>query len=91
MMAEGPGTGASRTWLLIVALLVVAVIAWLLISRSGESEEPTYEAGVTDISGGELIVTDPEETGVPVNLPETPMTNVPAEQPTGEPEAPPAE
>jgi hypothetical protein len=90
-MADGPGTGSSRTWLLIVALVVVAAIAWLLISRSGESEEPTYEAGMTDESGGELIVTDPQETGVPVDLPETPMTNVPAEQPTTEPAPPPAE
>lgn len=90
-MADGPGTGASRTWLLIVALVVVAAIAWLLISRSGESTEPAYEAGVTDESGGELIVTDPEETGVPVDLPETEMTNVPAEQATPEPAPPPAD
>jgi hypothetical protein len=90
-MADGPGTGSSRTWLLIVALIVVAAVAWLLVSRSGESEEPTYEAGMTDESGGELIVTDPEGTGVPVDLPETPMTNVPAEQPTTEPTPQPAE
>lgn len=90
-MADGPGTGGSRTWLLIVAVLVIAVVAWLMISRSGEREEPTYEAGVTDESGGELIVTDPDETGVPIELPETPMTNVPAGQAGSEAAPPPAE
>ena len=85
-MADDPIGSSSRTWLLIVALIVVVVIAWMLLSRGGESEEPAYEAGVTDQSGGELIVTDPEETGVPVDLPEAEMTNVPAEE-----AAPPAE
>jgi hypothetical protein len=57
----------------------------------GNEEEPTYEAGVTDESG-ELIVTDPEETGVPIDLPETPMTNVPADDGSAaEPPPPPAE
>lgn len=88
-MADEPIGSSSRTWVLIVALVLVAVIAWMLLSP-GDSEEPAYEAGVADASGGELIVTDPEETGVPVNLPETPMTNVPAEQPGTEP-PPPAE
>ena len=46
---------------------------------SGEEAEPTYEAGVTDEGGGELIVTDPSETGIPVDLPDTPMTPVPPE------------
>ena len=89
-MADEPIGSSSRTWLLIVALIAVVVIAWMLLSRAGDSEEPAYEAGVTDESGGELIVSDPEETGLPVDLPETEMTNVPAEQPAGEP-APPAE
>lgn len=47
---------------------------------SAEEEEVTYEAAVEDLSGGELIVVDPEEEGVPVTLPETPMTNVPPEE-----------
>ena len=89
-MADEPIGSSSRTWLLIVALVVVAVIAWMLLTRAGDSEETAYEAGATDESGGELIVSDPEETGVPVDLPESEMTNVPAEQPAGEP-APPAE
>mgnify|MGYP006174484801 CR=1 FL=1 len=38
---------------------------------------------------GKLIVTDPEETGVPVDLPETPMTPVPEDD--AQPAAPPAE
>lgn len=88
-MADEPIGSSSRTWLLIVALIAVVVIAWMLLSRAGDSEEPAYEAGVVDESGGELIVSDPEETGVPVDLPETEMTNVPADQPAEEPAPPP--
>ena len=87
-MADQPGGNTSRTLLLIAALVVVVALAWWLMSN-GSEEEPTYEAGVTDESGGELIVTDPEETGVPIDLPETPMTNVPADE--GSAAEPPAE
>ena len=88
-MADEPIGSSSRTWLLIVALVAIALVAWWLIARGGEEEaETTYEAGVTDLSGGELIVREADEPGVPVTLPETPMTNVPAE--TAE-DAPPAE
>ena len=58
---------------------------------SGEEAEPTYEAGVTDEGGGELIVTDPEETGIPVDLPDTPMTPVPPEATQPATEGEPAE
>lgn len=57
------------------ALIVVAGIAAL--AACGKPAEPTYEADVTDKSGGELIVEDADATGVPVTLPETPMTPVP--------------
>jgi hypothetical protein len=72
-----------------VAFAFSAALA--LAACGGEEAEPTYEAGVTDEGGGELIVTDPSETGVAVDLPETPMTPVPPEatQPPTE-TAPPA-
>lgn len=41
-------------------------------------QETTYEADATDQSGGDLIVTE-ETPAVDVDLPETPMTPVPAE------------
>lgn len=44
-----------------------------------EEEAPTYEAGVTDVGGGELIVTEETPGAVAVDLPETPMTPVPVE------------
>jgi hypothetical protein len=87
-MADEPVGSASRTWLVIVALVAVALVAWWLIGRESEEAPTTYEAGVTDVGGGELIVRDADEPGVPVTLPETPMTNVPAETPD---ETPPAE
>ena len=44
----------------------------------GQPAETTYETDVVDESGGELIVTQPDPNAVPVDLPETEMTNVPA-------------
>jgi len=73
--------------------LIFSVSAALALAAcGGEEAEPAYEADATDESGGELIVTDPEETGVAVDLPETPMTPVPPEatQPPTE-TVPPAE
>ena len=60
-------------------LLLAAAAAASLAACSGKSDEqPTYKADATDASGGELIVTDASSPAVDVNLPETPMTNVPA-------------
>lgn len=90
-MADEPVGSSSRTWLLIVALVAVAIVAWWLIGRGGEEDvETTYEAGVEDLSGGELIVREADEPGVPVDVPETPMTNVPAQE-SGESAPPSAE
>jgi hypothetical protein len=59
---------------------LIAPLALLsLAACGGEEAEPTYEAGVEDRSG-ELIVSDPAAPAVPVDLPETPMTNVPADE-----------
>ncbi|MBH0113425.1 hypothetical protein I5E68_10740 [Novosphingobium sp. YJ-S2-02] len=63
---------ASRTFVAIGALLAVAAC----------SQAPTeYEADVKDESGGQLIVSDANSTDVPVNVPTTPMTNVPPSEP----------
>lgn len=74
--------------------LAAAGLAFSL-AACGEREEPTYEADVEDLSGGELIVSEPDPDAVPVDLPETPMTPVPPEgttspAPTAAPEAAPA-
>lgn len=58
--------------------LPFAVLA--LAACGGDEAEPAYEAGVADESGGELIVTDPNEPAVPVDVPEVEMTNVPADE-----------
>ena len=63
----------ARTLLPGAALLALAAC-------SGQDEaDATYEAGVKDESGGELIVSTPDPNAVPVRLPETPMTPVPVD------------
>ena len=61
--------------------LLVALAAPLALAACGDEpvdENETYEAGVEDVSGGELIVTDPATKGIEdLELPETPMTPVP--------------
>lgn len=61
------------------ARLVTPLAAVLLLAACGgaEEEDVTYEAGVEDLSGGDLIVNDGEDPAIPVDLPETVMTNVP--------------
>ncbi len=84
-----------RSKTLSLALPLSAALALAACGGNDEAEK-TYEAGATDVGGGELIVTDPSETGIPVDLPETPMTPVPPEgsetpSETPSPTAPPAE
>lgn len=62
---------------LAISTLTISTLA--LAACAQEEEEKTYEVGVEDISGGELQVADPQPGDVQVNLPETPMKNVPAE------------
>jgi hypothetical protein len=75
--------GFSVTMALVVVLVLaaLAVAAWqlgLFQRGSEQDEQTTYEAGVVDESGGELIVTDPAEPRIEdLELPKTPMTPVP--------------
>lgn len=62
-----------------MAFAPVLGLALTLAACGGAEEETTYEADVTDVSGGELIVTEETPGAVPVTLPETPMTPVPVE------------
>ena len=62
------------------AITLLAGAAALALAACGQDDsEATYEAGVEDAGGGELIVTDADQPGVAVELPETPMTPVPVE------------
>ena len=58
-------------------LALAAAAPLMLAACSDDAEETTYEAGATDVSGGELIVREADEDAVEVDLPETEMTNVP--------------
>lgn len=62
-----------------LAMPALAIPALALSACAPEEEESTYEVGVEDVGGGELQVADPQPGEVPVDLPETPMKNVPAE------------
>ena len=59
---------------------VLALPALALGGCAAEEEDTSYEVGVEDVGGGELQVADPQPGEVPVELPETPMINVPTEE-----------
>jgi hypothetical protein len=86
-MAEDPGgTTTGRTLLIaavaIALLALLALLAWSFgLFGTGQEGADTYVAeDVVDEGSGEMIVTDPTETGVTVDLPDAPMTPVPPEQ-----------
>ncbi|MBT8427224.1 MAG: hypothetical protein KJO02_04260 [Erythrobacter sp.] len=57
--------------------LALPLFAALALAACGQEQETTYEADATDLGGGELIVTEEDPDAVPVDTPDTPMTNVP--------------
>jgi len=80
-MANEPRESNSSKMLLVIAVVVavLALAAWQFgLFGTGQEGREVYKADVTDQGGGELIVTE-QTPAVPVELPETPMTNVPPE------------
>jgi hypothetical protein len=76
--------GYSSTGMVLIVILVLAglaVMGWRLGYFSGNTDEgmrTVYNAGVSDESGGDLIVTDPDAPRIEgLTLPETTMTPVP--------------
>lgn len=65
---------------IVLALAALAVVAWQqgLVDRGpDEGMRTVYEAGASDQSGGELIVTDPDAPRIEgFELPKTAMTPV---------------
>ena len=55
-----------------------------LLAACGGQEEKAYEVDATDESGGELIVSDVDPEAVPVDTPDTEMTNVTPEEDVAE-------
>lgn len=70
------------------ALLLAPLLA---LAACGEKEPTTFEPGATDVSGGELIVSEQKPGEVPVTVPEVPMTPVPDASASATPTAPAAE
>jgi len=62
-----------------LARTLFPLIGAAALAACGGAKETTYEADSTDKGGGDLIVTE-ETPAVDVDLPETPMTPVPAEE-----------
>ncbi|MCB5426557.1 hypothetical protein H0274_14945 [Altererythrobacter sp. CC-YST694] len=90
-MTEPASRPTNKLLLLIAALVVVIAAIWFLVGRQ-EPEKTETKVDATDLSGGELIVTEPTPGEVPVSVPDTPMTNVPpsgsgSPAPTGSPSA----
>jgi hypothetical protein len=81
------GFSVTMAVVVVLVLAALAAAAWQLgLFRQGseQDEQTAYKVGVTDESGGELIVTDPDAPGIEdLELPKTPMTPVPpSEQPS---------
>ena len=81
------GTSTGQVLLIsVIVVLVLGVVAWALGMFETPEGKTTYTVGAEDRSGGELIVPNPSESGVAVDLPETTMTPVPpAESPAPSP------
>ncbi len=61
----------------VLALPLAAVLGLAACTQS--DEDKTYEADAVDQGGGDLIVTEEDPDAVPVELPDTAMTNAPTE------------
>ena len=72
------GYNATLAVVVLLMLAALAVAAWrlgLFERGSAEDERGEYKIGVTDESGGELIVADPATPQIEdLELPKTPMT-----------------
>lgn len=87
MADELRGTSTGQVLLIsVVVVVVLALAAWALGLFESGTGETTYQVDAEDRSGGELIATDPSQSGVAVDVPETPMTPAPpAESPAESP------
>ena len=80
-MADGPGGNSSTRWVVLAVLvLLFAFLAYRFLIPGGE-EAPAGPAG--PVANPTEWATD-EPGGVDVDLPDTPMTNVPHESETGD-------
>lgn len=59
------------------ALFLAPALAFALAACGADEEKTTYEAGATDVSGGELTVTEQKPGEVKVDVPDVAMTPVP--------------
>jgi hypothetical protein len=62
-----------------LATFALPLAAALALAACAEAEDTAYEVDATDEGGGELIVAEQQPDAVEVDMPDTPMTNVPEE------------
>jgi len=59
------------------AFFLAPALAFAVTACGADEEKTTYEAGATDVSGGELTVTEQKPGAVKVDVPDVAMTPVP--------------
>ncbi len=80
-MAE-PQKKTNLLWILVIALLGVLVVIWFL---SPATDDDFIEPTSTETAAPDAMLTTAPDGGVPVELPDAPMTNVPEDQPSPAP------
>lgn len=80
-MAE-PQKKTNLLWILIIALLGVLLVIWFL---SPTTDDDFVEPVGTETAAPDPTLTTAPEGSVPVDLPDTPMTGVPDDQPSPAP------
>ena len=71
-----PQRKTNLLWILVIALLGVLVVIWFL---SPAADDDFLDPAGTETGVPEASLTVAPEGGVPVDLPDTPMTNAPEE------------
>ena len=83
-----PATSAAGNWFwpIVIALLGALLVIWLFAPIADSSSEPAVKQ-----TPSPAWTTRPEGPSIPVDLPDAPMRQVPAEQATTSPASPPQE
>lgn len=80
-MADASPTGRAKWfWIIVILALLVLLIIWLLDPTGDVDETAVADPGAPQVEATGFV-TAPTGPGVPVTLPDTPMTSAPAASP----------